>query len=129
MGVQSQKPRSVLSFTPGRNHMKPTAPRILCGILLVFCSFSFARAQQATATPAPKPSVTPAATAMPTPAPDQKAYDEARRIKDPEKKIEALEKVIKDFPDRSGAYQSRYDVFDTLVKNFPTQTDRIRVAA
>ena len=40
----------------------------------------------ATATPSPSPAA-PAA----TPLPEQKAYDDARRIKDPQKKIDALD--------------------------------------
>jgi tetratricopeptide (TPR) repeat protein len=105
---------------------------------LSFClllSFSVTRGQvvtvtQAPATPAATPGATPAATApAPVMAPDQKAYDEARRVKDPRKRIEALEKVITDFPDRFGAFQARNDVLDILIKNFPNEKDQIRAAA
>src|SRR6185436_10144133 len=75
-----------------------------------------------------KPSASPAPAAPAVP-PDQKAYDEARRVKDPEKRLDALEKVIKDFPDKFAGFQARSDVLDTLIKYFPTQTDKIRTAA
>ena len=102
------------------------SPRILCGLLiLVFASLAHGQAQAPAAVPAGSPSPRPAA----TPITEQRAYDEARRIKDPEKKIEALEKVIKDFPERFAAFQSRNEILDTLIKNYPTQTDRIRAAA
>src|SRR5207244_11750209 len=81
------------------------------------------------ASPTPTPAQSPAPVALPTPALEQKAYDEARRIKDPQKKIEALEKVVKDFPDKFAAFQARNDVLDAYIKNFPTQTDKIRAAA
>jgi tetratricopeptide (TPR) repeat protein len=109
------------------------------GSIVIALVFSVARSQPATSSPSPtqspaatsspSPSQSPAAIALPTPAPEQKAYDEARRIKEPEKKIEALEKVAKDFSDRFIAIQARGEVLDTLIKNFPAQTDRIRAAA
>jgi tetratricopeptide (TPR) repeat protein len=89
-------------------------------------------AQQVIPVPSGSPTTTPPATTTPAPPAiplDQKAYDEARRIKDPQKKIEALEKVNKDYPDRFVAYQSRNDVLDALIKNFPNQKERIRAAA
>ena len=86
-------------------------------------------AQQVITTQSPS-AATPSATAPPPVIPpDQKAYDEARRIKDPQKKIEALEKVINDFPNGFIGSQARYDVLDTTIKSFPTQTDKIRAAA
>jgi len=74
------------------------------------------------------PSSSPAA-AAPTPLPEQKAYDEARRIKDPQKKIDALDKVIKDYPEKVQASMARSESLDAYIKNFPTQTDKIRAAA
>jgi TolA-binding protein len=67
-------------------------------------------------------------TAPPIP-PDQKAYNDARRITDPQKKIDALEKLISDFPDGFQAFQARNDVLDTLIKSFPNEKDKIRAAA
>src|SRR2546423_945418 len=97
-------------------------------VFLLFVCFSVVRAQQTAPTASPSPAP-PAAAPVPTPAPQQKAYDEARRIKEPEKKIEALEKVAKDFPEGFVAMQVRNEVLDTLIKNFPAQTDRVRAAA
>ena len=107
--------------------LKPQRIFYLTAILLG--CFLAARAQQAVTVQAPPPAPSPSAAPIPTPVPDQRAYDEARRIKDPQKKIEALEKVIKDYPERFSAYQARNDVLDVLIKNFPSQTDRIRAAA
>ncbi len=108
--------------------MNPKSPRFfLTVIILVFVFFATTQGQTVTTKPAPSPSATPVT--APAPPPDQKAYDEARRIKDPDKKIEALEKIVKDFPERFTAFQARNDILDTVIKSFPTQTDRIRAAA
>src|ERR1051325_3642265 len=94
---------------------------------LLFVSM-FAHAQTVvTTTPSATPS--PAAMPMPTPPPEQRAYDEARRIKDPVKKLEALEKVTKDFPNSFVVTQARYEMLDTTIKNFPKETERIRAVA
>ena len=37
--------------------------------------------------------------------------------------------MVKDFPDKFAAFQARNDVLDAYIKNFPTQTDKIRAAA
>ena len=107
--------------------MQAHAAKIVFVSMLIALTFSVARSQQAppAASPSPQP---PPATALPTPPPEQRAFDEARRIKDPEKKIAALEKVEKDFQGFV-VVQARSEVLDTLIKNFPTQTDRIRAAA
>ena len=94
--------------------LKPQRIFYLTAILLG--CFLAARAQQAVTVQAPPPAPSPSAAPIPTPVPDQRAYDEARRIKDPQKKIEALEKVIKDYPERFSAYQARNDVLDVLIK-------------
>jgi len=112
--------------------MKFRIPQITaCLVALLLSCFVVTRSQQVktVSSPPPSPTPSPAPVALPTPAPDQKAYDEARRIKDPQKKIEALEKVVKDFPDKFVAFQARNDVLDAYIKSFPTQTDKIRAAA
>jgi tetratricopeptide (TPR) repeat protein len=111
--------------------MKSRIPQnTACLILLLLSCFVVTRSQQVTTvSSSPSPAQSPAPVALPTPAPEQKAYDEARRIKDPQKKIEALEKVVKDFPDKFVAFQARNDVLDAYIKSFPTQTDKIRAAA
>jgi tetratricopeptide (TPR) repeat protein len=98
----------------------------LAGLLFV-PSLTHAQTVVTTQAPTPSPSSSPAAT-LPAPPPEQKAYDEARRIKDPQKKIEALEKVSKDFPNAFVASQARYEILDTVIKNFPKETERIRAA-
>src|SRR5437016_583274 len=112
--------------------MKFRIPQITgCLVALLLSCFVVTRAQQVktVSSPPPSPTPSPAPVALPTPAPEQKAYDEARRIKDPQKKIEALEKVVKDFPDKFVAFQARNDVLDAYIKNLPAQTDKIRAAA
>ncbi|MGD0772391.1 MAG: hypothetical protein ABSC05_06160 [Candidatus Solibacter sp.] len=61
--------------------------------------------------------------------PDQKAYNEATKIADPEKKIAALEKLRTDFPDTRYAAIADSQIFSTLIEKMPQQTDRIRKAA
>ncbi|MBZ5498593.1 MAG: tetratricopeptide repeat protein [Acidobacteriia bacterium] len=58
-------------------------------------------------------------------APDRKAYAEAAAIKEPDKKIEALDKFAKDFPDSTMVFSAYQAIFDTLVKNYPDQKARI----
>jgi len=112
--------------------MKFRIPQIAaCLVLLLLSCFVVTRSQQVApvASPTPSPAQSPAPVALPTPAPEQKAYDEARRIKDVAKRIEALEKVAKDYPDKFVTFQARSDVLDAYIKNFPTRTDKIRAAA
>ena len=47
--------------------------------------------------------------------PERKAFTEATRISDPDKKIEALKKVIEDFPKTSVVENANYAIFTTLV--------------
>jgi len=98
---------------------------------LLFClliSLPTAQAQQIATVPAGPPAKTPTVI-LPAVPPEQKAFDEARRIKEPQKKIEALEKVIKDYPERFVAFQARNEILDALIKNFPDQKERIHTAA
>lgn len=67
-------------------------------------------------------------TQAPTP-PDRKAYTDAMAIKEPDRKIEALENVIKEFPDAQSATTAQQAIFDTLVKSYPDQVSRIRQQA
>jgi thiol-disulfide isomerase/thioredoxin len=88
-------------------------------ILTALCvSLAFYRAGAQT-TPPPK-SETP---------PDEKAYTEAGKIKDPETKIAALEKLKKDFPNSPYVSSATSQVFSTLIQKLPEQEDRIRKAA
>jgi tetratricopeptide (TPR) repeat protein len=58
-------------------------------------------------------------------SPDRKAYSEANAIKEPDKKIEALEKFVMDFPNSTSVYAAHQAIFGILVKNYPNQKDRI----
>jgi thiol-disulfide isomerase/thioredoxin len=103
--------------------------------LLFSLALSGAIAQtNSTPTPSPTPAPKPAAGDESKPAvretpPDQKAYNDALRVTEPEKKIEALQKVRKDFPDSVYAGSVDYAVFGTLVEKMPDQKDRILKAA
>src|SRR5262249_6084416 len=57
---------------------------------------------------------------------DRKAFTDATYIKDPAKKIEELEKFIKDFPKSYMIYNAHQTIFETLVKNYPEQKEKIR---
>jgi tetratricopeptide (TPR) repeat protein len=107
--------------------MKVRTPLVATSLL--FClliPLPAAHAQQVVTVPAGPPATTLTVPAVP---PEQKAYDEARRIKEPQKKIEALEKVIKDYPERFVVFQARNDLLDALIKSFPDQKDRIHSVA
>ncbi len=47
--------------------------------------------------------------------PERKALNEATKISDPDKKIEALKKVVEDFPKTSVVESANYAIFTTLV--------------
>ena len=61
--------------------------------------------------------------------PDEKAYREAGKITDPEKKIAALEKLKGDFPKSTYVSAVTSQIFSTLIQKLPERTDRIRKAA
>lgn len=70
----------------------------------------------------------PDATGRPAPPPmppDAKAYTDATRITDPAKKMEALEKFIKDFPDSPRKATAQGTLFDTMVKERPDDKAKI----
>lgn len=75
------------------------------------------------------PAPTPAPTQLPAMPPDRKAYTDAMRITDPEKKIEALEKFVADFSDSFMIGQVNQTILSTLVKTWPDQQDRILAQA
>jgi thiol-disulfide isomerase/thioredoxin len=63
--------------------------------------------------------------AAPPLPPDRTAFTAANAIKEPDKKIEAFEKFVVDFPESlqvTAAYQA---IFSTLVKSYPDQKARI----
>src|SRR6266481_7539709 len=106
--------------------MKTRTPLVATSLLFCLLISLATHAQQVVTIPAGPPATTPTPPPIP---PEQKAYDEARRIKEPQKKIEALEKVIKDYPERFVAFQARNEILDALIKNFPDQKEHIHTAA
>lgn len=102
---------------------------IALAVTLLFCLLSAlsnpegsrALAQGVAAPPAP-PQPVPQMAPM---APDRKAYTDAARIADPQKKIEALEKFIADFPRSSMIGPAHQSIASALIKNTPDQTARI----
>src|SRR5262245_53970207 len=76
----------------------------------------------------PTPTPTPAPVARPTPN-DQRAYMEASRIKDPQKKIEALEKFLDQYPDSFMTSSAHLDILDALSKSQPERKDKILAQA
>lgn len=61
------------------------------------------------------------------PPPEFQAFFKARGISDPQQKIEALEKILKDFPKASDSFRSMINqtVLSTTVKAWPDQKDNI----
>jgi|WetSurMetagenome_2_1015567.scaffolds.fasta_scaffold76163_2 thiol-disulfide isomerase/thioredoxin len=56
---------------------------------------------------------------------EYRAYVEANEIAQPSLKIRALEKYLRDFPQGWSTSMAHKALFDTLVKNYPTQRARI----
>jgi hypothetical protein len=88
-----------------------------------------ATAQTPPPTPAEAPKPAPDADkpkpAAPEVAPDLKAFNEAGKIADPEKKIQALEKWKTDYPHSAMRSAADSSILSTLIKKFPDQKDRI----
>jgi len=61
--------------------------------------------------------------------PDQQAFYATYRITDPGKKIEALEKFLKDFPASSQIGSAKRGIFTATVKKWPGERKRIMEAA
>jgi thiol-disulfide isomerase/thioredoxin len=61
--------------------------------------------------------------------PDMKALNDAEKITDPAKRIEALEKLKKDFPDSTAASMTDNLILNTLATKMPEQTAKIRQVA
>ncbi len=86
--------------------MKPTVRTVsiilmlglmLGGLSVTWQPMTHAQAQAQNPPPSPTPPPMP---------PDQKAYNDANRISDLQKKVEALEKFTADFPRSSSVYQA-----------------------
>jgi tetratricopeptide (TPR) repeat protein len=113
-------------------------PRCLLLVLIVVATIAAAAQQPTTSSPSQPPSnakptptptpATPAAAARVMP-PDQKAYSDAARIKDPQKKIEALEKFLEQYPDTFMASSAHLEILDAIIKSQPENKDRILAQA
>jgi tetratricopeptide (TPR) repeat protein len=60
---------------------------------------------------------------------DRKAFMDAQRIKDPQKKIEALEKFLEQYPDSFMTNQANLEILDALIKIQPESRDKILARA
>lgn len=68
------------------------------------------------------PTATVPSRAMPG---DVKAYNDARQIREPEKKIEALEKFLADFPASFYVTTVKRELVQTLIKTFASQKEEL----
>src|SRR5262245_21950252 len=109
----------------------------ICLLVVVILAATALAAQQQNTKPAPqapsaaKPTPTPAPpppVARPIPA-DQKAYMDATRIKDPQKKIEALEKFLEQYPDSFMTSGAHMEILAALIKSQPESKDKILARA
>jgi len=107
--------------------MRHTFLPLIAGVLV-----TAGLAQEAAKPDAPKPETPKAETAKPAaremPADVQALFD-ARRITDPQKKIEALEKVIADHPKSTTVDQARSEILSTLIKASPDNRQAIQTQA
>ena len=86
------------------------------------------RAVQAQAVPPPPP---PPPTQIGTQnmPPDRKAYLDANRLPDPQKKIEALQKFLTDFPKSQMLYSAHSSLMSVLIKSAPEKKEEILLHA
>jgi tetratricopeptide (TPR) repeat protein len=63
--------------------------------------------------------------AAPPMPPDRTAFTAANAIKESDKKIEAFEKFVADFPESAQVVSAHQAIFSTLVKSYPEQPARI----
>ena len=76
--------------------------------------------------PAGTPPQTPPRPPEPAPpTPDTKAFNDANRLTDPDKKVDALRAFVMDFPDSARKTAAHQAIFDTLVKSRPGERDKI----
>lgn len=67
--------------------------------------------------------------AQPEQPPDVKAYSTIAKITDPQKRLDALQKFVADFPKSSRVGMAENQILDTLIKSFPDQEERILTQA
>lgn len=91
--------------------MRNKAPFLFLTLVLLIVSSGVASAQ----TPAPPAEI--------------KAFNDAQKTSDPQKKLEALEKIVAEFPKSPYLRMVHQGIFDTLVENWPDQEDKILAQA
>ena len=86
-----------------------------------------AQAAQAATPPTSQasPAPTPPPPTPPPPTPDRVAFNVANAVQDPQAKVDALEKVIASFPGTPSVLAANQALFDTVLKNWPSDTQRI----
>jgi thiol-disulfide isomerase/thioredoxin len=67
--------------------------------------------------------------AQPELPPDQRAYGEAIRVVEPQKRLDALAGFLRAFPSSRFQQQANQEILRVLVKNWPAQTERIMAQA
>src|SRR5437764_11012923 len=92
---------------------------MFCGLSVTWQPTARAQAQAPTPTPTPSPALAP------TTPPEMKALTDAQRISDPQKKVEAFEKFIADYPKSSSLYLAHQLAMNLLIKKMPEQKNRI----
>ena len=60
---------------------------------------------------------------------DQQAFYGTYAVREPEKKLEALEKFVKDFPDSSHIGSARREIFKAVIKVWPDNQEKMLAAA
>jgi thiol-disulfide isomerase/thioredoxin len=111
---------------------KEVAVRPALAFATLFPALFMATAEAQTdqpAAPARPAQVEQAKPAAPETPPESQAFTDASRIMDPAKKIEALEKWKKDYPNASNLASADELILSTLIERFPQQGDRIRKLA
>ena len=99
----------------------------------LYLALALSSAGAQTAPPAAQPPKPPAGDEAKPPVreipPDQKAYTDAGKLTDPDKKIAALEKFKADFPESLYASAADSQIFTTLIQKKPPEEQRIRKTA
>ncbi|HEV8483749.1 MAG TPA: hypothetical protein VGV87_09390, partial [Blastocatellia bacterium] len=80
-------------------------------------------------TPAPPPPPGSPQISPQSMPPDRKAYMDANRLPDPQKKIAALQKFLADFPKSQMLYSAHASLMSALIKNAPEQKENILLHA
>lgn len=99
---------------------------LLATAVFVLGTFLTAAGSAGQTVPPPPPLPQPQPREVP---PEIKAYSEARAITDPQKKLEALQKIAADFGNSSMISSINRSILETMVENWPQKTGEIAAAA